>query len=82
MRLEEPLPGTTYVSLIQRGGNPFPRQLGIFIKCYLGADEHTIPGLTTDLNLPKSAVSKALDSLCDIDLVRRVPDSYLLNPAE
>ncbi|MGE4048239.1 MAG: MarR family transcriptional regulator [Acetobacteraceae bacterium] len=63
-----------FTNLMQYGGSPFARQLGIFISCYLGPPEQTVRGLAADLQVLKPAVSKALDSLCDLGLLRRVPD--------
>jgi len=50
------------------------RQLGIFLTCYLDEEAQTVRGLAARLNLPKSAVTRAIDRLEEDELVRRATD--------
>ncbi len=50
------------------------RQWAILLTVYLGPGPHTVRGLSRDLNVPKPAISRALDALSILGYVRRVRD--------
>jgi DNA-binding MarR family transcriptional regulator len=50
------------------------RQLAVFLICYLGEDEQTVRGLATQLNIPKSVVSRAFDKFEERRLLKRKSD--------
>ncbi len=50
------------------------RQWAILLTVYLNAGPHTVRGLSRDLNVPKPAISRALDALSILGFVRRVRD--------
>ena len=50
------------------------RQIAILLTVYLAPDEPTVRGLSATLEISKPAVSRALDRLCDLGLVRRKTD--------
>jgi DNA-binding MarR family transcriptional regulator len=50
------------------------RQWAIFLTVYLNPGPHTVRALARDLNVPKPAVSRALDALSILNYVRRVRD--------
>ena len=50
------------------------RQLGVFLTVYLTAGPHTVRGLAADLNVSKPAITRALDRLSELGLVRRKVD--------
>lgn len=50
------------------------RQQAILMQVYLKAQPHTIRGLARDLNITKPAVTRAIDTLSALDLVRRKKD--------
>ncbi len=63
------------VALVRReGADLSARQLGVLLTCYLKAEPHTVRGLAADLKISKPAVSRALDRLGALDLVRRKTD--------
>ena len=65
----------TAVALVRREGPELTtRQLGVFITCYLMDDVLTVRDLCWKLNASKSAVTRALDRLSELDLVRRKAD--------
>lgn len=65
----------TIVSLVRRDGADLsPRQLGVFLTCYLRDGAHTVRGLAADLNVSKPAITRALDRLGELDLARRKVD--------
>ncbi|MEE2691413.1 MAG: MarR family transcriptional regulator [Pseudomonadota bacterium] len=51
------------------------RQWAILMTVYLNPGPHTVRGLARDLNVPKPAISRALDALSILGLVRRIRDS-------
>lgn len=51
-----------------------PRQLGIFLTCYLSEESQTVRGLAAYLNIAKPAVTRALDRLTVLNLIQRKPD--------
>jgi DNA-binding MarR family transcriptional regulator len=50
------------------------RQWAILLTVYLNQGPHTVRGLSRDLNVPKPAISRALDALSILGFVRRVRD--------
>ena len=50
------------------------RQWAILLTVYLHPGPHTVRGLARDLNVPKPAISRALDALSILGFVRRVRD--------
>lgn len=50
------------------------RQWAILLTVYLNPGPHTVRGLARDLNVPKPAISRALDALSILGFVRRVRD--------
>lgn len=50
------------------------RQLAVLLTVYLEGPPHTVRGLAAALNVAKPAVTRALDRLCALDLVRRKKD--------
>ena len=50
------------------------RQWAILLTVYLNPGPHTVRALARDLNVPKPAVSRALDALSILKFVRRVRD--------
>lgn len=51
------------------------RNLSLLLTVYLGAEQHTVRGLSKHLKIKKAAVSRAIDTLCDMDLIQRLPDT-------
>jgi DNA-binding MarR family transcriptional regulator len=50
------------------------RQWAIFLTVYLKPAPHTVRALARDLNVPKPAISRALDALSILGFVKRVRD--------
>ncbi|MAP96226.1 MAG: MarR family transcriptional regulator [Ponticaulis sp.] len=50
------------------------RQQAILMQVYLKPQPHTVRGLAKTLNITKPAVTRALDTLSALDLVRRKKD--------
>ncbi|MGE0745925.1 MAG: MarR family winged helix-turn-helix transcriptional regulator [Rhodospirillales bacterium] len=50
------------------------RQMAILLAVYIGEPPHTVRGLAADLKIAKPAVSRALDRLSILGLVRRKTD--------
>lgn len=50
------------------------RQWAILLTVYLNPGPHTVRGLARDLNVPKPAISRALDALSILKYIRRVRD--------
>lgn len=50
------------------------RQWAILLTVYLNSGPHTVRALARDLNIPKPAVSRALDALSILSFVRRIRD--------
>lgn len=65
----------TTLSLVRReGADLTARQLGIFLTVYLDDGQHTVRGLASLFNICKPAVTRALDKLGELGLVRRKVD--------
>jgi DNA-binding MarR family transcriptional regulator len=50
------------------------RQMGLLLTVYLTQPQHTVRGLAKVLNISKPAVTRAIDRLSDLGMVRRKPD--------
>ena len=50
------------------------RQWSILLTVYLNPGPHTVRALARDLNVPKPAISRALDALSILGFVKRVRD--------
>jgi len=59
-----------------RAGGPdlTTRQLAILLHVYVRPPPHTVRGLATAFELAKPAVTRALDRLCALELLRRKKD--------
>jgi DNA-binding MarR family transcriptional regulator len=63
------------VELVKRPGPDLTaRQLAVFLTCYLEAESQTVRGLAAALHVSKPAISRALDRLAELNLVRRKHD--------
>ncbi len=51
------------------------RQWAILLTVYLQPGPHTVRALSRELNVPKPAISRALDALSILGLVRRARDA-------
>jgi DNA-binding MarR family transcriptional regulator len=50
------------------------RQMAVLTTVYLRRQPHTVRGLAEELNVAKPAVTRALDRLSELGLIRRKPD--------
>lgn len=50
------------------------RQLAILLTVYLTPPPHTVRGLAASLNVSKPAITRALDTLGELDLLKRKRD--------
>lgn len=50
------------------------RQMALLLTVYLIPPPHTVRGLAESLNISKPAITRALDRLSELELVRRKPD--------
>jgi DNA-binding MarR family transcriptional regulator len=50
------------------------RQMAILLTVYLTPAPHTVRGLARDLNISKPAITRALDRLSELGLIRRKTD--------
>lgn len=50
------------------------RQWSILLTVYLNPGPHTVRALARDLNVPKPAISRALDALSILNFIKRVRD--------
>jgi len=65
----------TVVTLVRRDDVDLSaRQLAVFLTCYLHEGGQTVRGLSTDLNVSKPAITRALDRLGELDFARRKVD--------
>lgn len=62
---------------IVRGAGPdlTARQMALLMTVYLSPGPHTVRGLSQILNIGKPAVTRALDTLCALDFLRRKRDT-------
>ena len=65
----------TVTALVRRDGPDLSsRQMAVFLTCYLREGGHTVRGLAAELNVSKPAITRALDRLGALDLIRRKVD--------
>lgn len=50
------------------------RQMALLTTVYLLAPPHTVRGLADQLNISKPAITRALDRLSELGMIRRKPD--------
>ena len=50
------------------------RQMALLLTVYLTPPPHTVRGLAEALNVSKPAITRALDRLTELEMVRRKPD--------
>jgi len=50
------------------------RQMSLLLTVYLTAAPHTVRGLAAALNVSKPAITRAIDRLSELGMVRRKPD--------
>ncbi|MGB0672088.1 MAG: MarR family transcriptional regulator [Rhodospirillales bacterium] len=50
------------------------RQMALLLTVYLSPPPHTVRGLADTLNVSKPAITRALDRLSELELIRRKPD--------
>jgi DNA-binding MarR family transcriptional regulator len=63
------------VESLRRGGPDLTaRQIAVLLTVYLTAPPHTVRGLASDLKVSKAAISRSLDRLSRLELVRRRVD--------
>jgi DNA-binding MarR family transcriptional regulator len=63
------------VSLVRRDGPALSaHQLGVFLTCYLQDGDHTVRGLSRELAVSKSVITRALDRLGELSLTARRVD--------
>lgn len=63
------------VESLRRGGPDLTaRQIAVLLTVYLTAPPHTVRGLATGLKVSKAAISRSLDRLGQLELVRRKVD--------
>jgi len=61
--------------MLQRSGpNLSARQIAVLLTVYMDEGPHTVRGLAQQLKISKPAITRALDRLCDEDLLRRKTD--------
>ena len=67
----------TLVQSVRRDGPDLSsRQLAIFLQIYTENAPHTVRGISENLNIPKSAVTRALDRLVDLQFLKRERDCH------
>ncbi len=66
------------VVTLVRGSEPdlTARQFGIFLISYLSEEDQTVRGLAAQLKVSKPAITRALDRLTELGLLRRAPDPH------
>ncbi|MBM3546657.1 MAG: MarR family transcriptional regulator [Alphaproteobacteria bacterium] len=63
------------VESLRRGGPDLTaRQVAVLLTVYLTAPPHTVRGLASGLKVSKAAISRSLDRLSQLELVRRRVD--------
>ena len=68
--------GAIVKSVRNDGPDLTARQMAVLTTIYLTAPPHTVRGLAEHLNIAKPAVTRALDRLSDLGLVRRKRDDH------
>jgi len=51
-----------------------PRQMAVLLTTYMSPGPHTVRGMAQHLKVSKPAITRALDYLCELELVRRQTD--------
>lgn len=64
----------TSASVISQGPDLSARQMAILLIVYLDPPPHTVRGLAAELNIAKPVVTRALDSMGQMGLIRRKRD--------
>lgn len=64
----------TLNTLHAQGPDLSARQMALLLTVYLEETPHTVRGLAQQLRVSKPAVTRALDRLCDLGLLRRKTD--------
>ncbi len=63
------------VSLVRKDGPALSsHQFGVYLTCYLKDGDHTVRGLAAELGVSKSAITRALDKLGELELTERKTD--------
>ncbi len=66
----------TIVGSVRRNGPDMSaRQFAIFMIVYIEEDEHTVRGLAARLDISKPAITRSLDRMAELDLIKRGPDA-------
>ena len=63
-------------SVREEGPDLSMRQWAIMLTIYMKAGPHTVRALSKNLNVPKPAISRALDALSIMGFIRRVRDPH------
>ena len=66
--------GALVESVRQDGPDLSARQMALMLTVYLTPPPHTVRGLAAALNVSKPAITRALDRLGSLDMIRRKPD--------
>jgi DNA-binding MarR family transcriptional regulator len=66
--------GALVESVRRDGPDLSARQMALMLTVYLTPPPHTVRGLAEALNISKPAVTRALDRLGTLDMIRRKPD--------
>ena len=70
-----PILRDTIVAAVRRTGPDMSaRQFALFMIVYIEDDQHTVRGLAARLDISKPAVTRSLDRMAELGLVRRGPD--------
>ncbi len=70
----ELLHGAIVENVRRDGPDLTARQLAVLLRVYLGDPPHTVRGLAGALNVAKPVITRALDRLGQLDLIRRKID--------
>jgi DNA-binding MarR family transcriptional regulator len=62
------------IAIVRRGIDLTARQQAVFLTVHLNDGPHTVRGMATALNVNKPAITRAIDKLEALDLVRREDD--------
>ncbi|MBC7952463.1 MAG: MarR family transcriptional regulator [Rhodospirillaceae bacterium] len=66
--------GAIVESVRRDGPDLSARQMALLLTVYLTPPNHTVRGLATTLNVSKPAITRALDRLSELGLVKRKTD--------
>jgi DNA-binding MarR family transcriptional regulator len=65
----------TLVALVRRDGRDLTaKQLGVLLICYVAEGAQTVRSLARTLDVERPTVSKTLDRLAELNLVKRIAD--------